>query len=98
VSPTPPQANQFDEFSSADPGEPVHAEDGTESEIEAEYRRRSAGARNLPKSDRRQALKLAQEWRSAAMRALRDQRMYRRLSDYLMRRSKLYGHPFPKPG
>jgi hypothetical protein len=89
VSPTPSQANEFEDWPDSDQCYGSHVEDGAESEIEAEYRRRSAGARRMPKRERRQALKQAREWRSAALVALRERRSYRRLSDYLLHRSKL---------
>jgi hypothetical protein len=99
VSPAPSQANEYEDWLHTDQAEGLYDADGAESEIEAEYRRRSAGARNMSKRDRRQALRLAREWRSAAVKALRDRRSYRRHGDYLLRRSRTRSFPIhPKPG
>jgi hypothetical protein len=65
--------------------EPIEEGEGAELEIEAEFRRRLAGARKLPRHARAGARREAYEWRKAALRALREKRLLERTALRSMR-------------
>ncbi len=54
--------------------EPFEEGVGAELEIVAEFQRRLAGLRRLPRHERAAALRLAREWRQLALKALREKR------------------------
>jgi hypothetical protein len=54
--------------------EPFEEGVGAELEIAAEFQRRLAGLRRLPRYERAAALRLAREWRQLALKALREKR------------------------
>jgi hypothetical protein len=54
--------------------EPFEDGVGAELEIDAEFQRRLAGLRRLPRHERAAALRLAREWRQLALKALRERR------------------------
>jgi hypothetical protein len=66
--------------------EPFEDGVGAELEIDAEYQRRLAGLRRLPRHERAAALRLAREWRQLALRALREKRATARHAARSLRR------------
>ena len=69
-------------------------DDGAEIGIELEFKRKLSGLRRLPRHARAEALRLARNERSLALKALREKRRNDRLARYLRWRQQL---PAPKP-
>jgi hypothetical protein len=62
----------------SDESDPLDDSDAAEIEIEAEFRRKLMGLRRLRRRERAQALRVAREWRSFALNALRERRLRER--------------------
>jgi hypothetical protein len=92
VSPALSQVNENEESPNVDQTEGSRIDEGAdEFEIEVEYRRRRTGARSMPRRERRQAMRAAHEWRKAALASLKEKRLYKRTSEYFLRKAKLRG-------
>jgi hypothetical protein len=57
-----------------------------EIEIEFQFRRKLAGLRFMPRLDRPHARRAAREWRTAALKALREKRATARYARRMLRR------------
>jgi hypothetical protein len=69
--------------------EDVENDDGAEADIDAEFKRRLAGLRRLPKRERGAVLRAAREWRIAALKALQARRACDRHARFLLWRSQM---------
>jgi hypothetical protein len=68
-------------------------EDG-EGEIEMMFRARLSALRRLPRHEKAAALRAAREWRTGAMKALREKRAARRLARHRLWQAQ---QPMPRP-
>jgi hypothetical protein len=101
----PNDAHRFNAGMPAEPTRPDEApiglgsmedDEASEFEIAAEFRRRLSGLRHLPRRQRAAALRAARDWRSLAVKGLRERRANKRHARYLFWRSQL---PTPtRPG
>jgi hypothetical protein len=68
--------------------EPVDEGAAAETEIEAIFKRKIAGARLLPRRERALARRAAREWRRFALKALRERRLSERHARHTLRQLK----------
>lgn len=75
-------------------------DDGALGEIEAEFRRKLAGLRRLRRPERALALRVAKDWRRAALKEWRERRARERHARRTLRRLQTLGRarPLDAPG